>query len=198
VAEGVDGSARGSVQHHDLGRYVAERALHPLALADARGLVVGGERGVDCVLGVGCGVERDDDDARVARLLDRVEHSGRGVRSDQDALDALADHVLDGRNLTLVVTVERTRQRDQLGAVLVGLGLGGLAQLHEVRIRIGLGDQADLHAVRTRPAAGGQAENQRACHEYCPDRVSDSDPLAEHVDSLVPDATPIASACAEA
>ena len=59
-----------------------------------RPAVVGGEGDVDRVRRVRRGVQGDDEQARVARLLDRGVHAG-GHRRDEDALVAMGDGVLD-------------------------------------------------------------------------------------------------------
>ena len=68
-------------------------------------------------------VERDHQDAGIARLLDG-RHDRRGVRRrDQDALGAGGDQALDRLDLALVVAVVLAGVGAQLHAELVGLGL---------------------------------------------------------------------------
>ena len=70
-----------------VGLLAVELGRGPLADQLAGLAVVGGEGDVDGVRRVGRGVERDDEQARVPRLLDRLVDA-RGHRGDQDALVA--------------------------------------------------------------------------------------------------------------
>ena len=103
----------GEVEEDDLGvlGLVAERRLGPCADQLAGLEVVGGEGRVGGVDRVERRVERDHQEAGVARLLDR-RHDRRGVaRRDQDALGAGGDQVLDRRDLAVVVAVDTCRRR---------------------------------------------------------------------------------------
>ena len=117
--------------------------LGPLADQEAGVEVVGGEQRVDRGLRVGGRVERDDDDALVAGLLD-ARDDGLGVaRGDEDALGPGVDHVLEGRDLARVVAVLGAGAGEQLDAELIRLGLGAFLHLDEERVGLRLGDEAD-------------------------------------------------------
>src|SRR5690625_1217187 len=143
VAEGVDRAAGGAVEHDERRVLVAEGGAHVGTLQPPGLEVVGGEGGVDGVLGVGRGVEGDDDDALGAGLLDRAEEAGGVVRRDHDAVHALGDEVLHGLHLALVVAVEGAGERGELHPLLLGVLRGHLAHGDEERVGLGLGDQTD-------------------------------------------------------
>jgi hypothetical protein len=145
VAQHADGRLRRvEVEEADVRvrRRVAERRRRPLPDQPACLEVVGGERRVGGVDRLERRVERDDENAHVARLLHRRHHRlGVGGR-DQDAVDLVGDAGLDRRHLGLVVAVDPAGVALQLHAELIGLGLRALLHLHEERIGVGLGDQA--------------------------------------------------------
>ena len=138
---------------------VAERALRPLADQFAGLEVVGGEQRVGGVDRIERRVERDDDDAGVARLLHRRHDRGRVARHQQDALGAGGDQLLDRLDLAVVVAVELAGVGLRGEAELLGLGLEALLHLDEERIGVGLGDEADDVARRTR--ARGDSDGER-------------------------------------
>ena len=101
-------------------------------------------------------VERDDEDAGVARLLDGRHDRGRIARHQQDALGAGRDQLLDRRDLAVVVAVELAGVGLRRQAEFLGLGLEALLHLDEERIGVGLGDEAD-----DRPVGVGRRARQR-------------------------------------
>src|SRR3954451_8650862 len=159
VALDADRGAGVEVHGDDLGFLAAHRGLDVLAEELAGLLVVGRVRRRDRVGRVGRGVQRDDHDTRVLGRLDRVQHTTGVARSDQDALDALLDQVLDRGDLAGVVTVELAGQRDQAVAVLLRCGLGRLAQLDEVRVALRLGDHLDLDRAGGRGSSLSRARS---------------------------------------
>ena len=101
-------------------------------------------------------IERDDDDAGVARLLDRRHDRGRIARHQQDALGAGGDQLLDRRDFAVVVAVELAGVGLRRQAEFLGLGLEAFLHLDEERIGVGLGDEAD-----DRPVGVGRRAGQR-------------------------------------
>src|SRR6476469_5245073 len=83
-----------------------QRGLDVLALQVAGLGVVGRDGRVDRVLRVGLGVERDDEDAAVARPREGAEDAGRVDGGEEECPRALLDEVLDGGHLAVVVAVE--------------------------------------------------------------------------------------------
>ena len=156
----ADRVAGEQVERDDLGRLAAERRLGVLADQHAGLVVVGGEQRVGGVDRVGRAVERDDQHALVARLLDRRD-DGLGVAGrDQDGLGAGGDHVLHRGHLAGVVAVGLAGAGQQLGALGLGGGVGAFLHLHEERVGLGLGDQADHRlapAAKAAPAASSRA-----------------------------------------
>ena len=94
--------------------------------------VVGLDRGVRAL---GGDVDRDHDDARRLRPLDRRLDRLRVGGVDQDQVDARGDEVVDLGVLLVQVVVGRDRgHRDVVAADLLGLGLGALGDLDEERV----------------------------------------------------------------
>ena len=150
---------RVEVEHRDLGllALLLELRLRPLADQQPGLVVVGRERRVGGVGRLGRRVERDHQQPRLARLVER-RHDRLGVaRRDQEALRAGRDQVLDRGDLALVVAVLLARERLQLRARLAPPALGALLHLHEERVRLGLGDQTDLDRLTTTTAAPARA-----------------------------------------
>ena len=116
--------------------------------------------GVGRVGGIERRVERDDDDAGVARLLDRRHDRGRIARHQQDALGAGGDQLLDRLDLAVVVAVELAGVGLRRQAEFLGLGLEAFLHLDEERVGVGLGDEADDLARGERGRAG-QRERHR-------------------------------------
>src|SRR5215210_3221304 len=154
VAELPDGDAGGEVEHRDLRRDAHLLRLRRGVLADqlARLEVVRREQRVGGVLRLGRRVERDHDDAGVARLLDRGDDGLRVGGDVQDDLGALRRHVLHRRDLAGIVRVLLAGCRQQLDVVLLGLGLRTLLHLHEERIGLRLGVEADGDLLLARAA----------------------------------------------
>ncbi len=113
VALDVDRHAvRVEVEHRDLGllAVLIERALGPLADRQAGGVVVGRVGDVGRVGRLGLRVQRDHQQAGLARLVQRG-HDRLGVAGrDHQALRAGRDQALDGRDLRLVVAVLLARE----------------------------------------------------------------------------------------
>lgn len=131
--------------------------------------IVRGEGGVDRIGRIGRRIERDHQHAGITGLLDDVEHAGRIVRRDQDALGTGADQVLDGGDLTFVVAVELAGAGDQLDALLLGARFGRLAHLDEEWIDLGFRDEADDYlAGGSGSRAQGKAENEHAGGDAAP------------------------------
>ena len=105
-------------------------------------------------------VEGDDENAGLARLLDRRHDRGRVARHQQDALGAGGHQLLDRRDLAVVVAVELAGVGLRREAELLGLGLEALLHLDEERIGVGLGDEADDRSVGVSRRAG-QRERER-------------------------------------
>ena len=91
-------------------------ALGPLADRQPGRVVVGRERRVGGVGGLGLRVERDHQQAGLARLVERGHDRLGVVRRDHQALRAGRDQALDRRDLRLVVAVLLAREGLQLGA----------------------------------------------------------------------------------
>ena len=140
---------------------VAERALGPLADQLAGLEVVGGEQRVGGVDRIERRVERDDEDAGVARLLHRRHDRRRIARHQQDALGAGGDQLLDRRDLAVVVAVELAGVGLRGEAEFLGFGLEAFLHLDEERIGVGLGDEADDVACVGRRGDGDARGPQR-------------------------------------
>ena len=109
--------------------------------------VVGREGRVGGVDRVERRVERDHQNALVARLLHHVDDRLGVGRGDQDAVGAARDAGLHRLHLRLVVAVDLAGEGRQLDAELLGLGRCALLHLDEERVDVGLGDQAGLRSV---------------------------------------------------
>ena len=163
------------------GRLVAERGLRPFADQFAGLEIVGGEGGVGGVDRIERRVERDDQKAGLARLLDR-RHDRRGIaRHDQKPLAPAAISSRwprPGRRCR-----RRTcRQRLRRDAEFLGLGLGAFLHLDEEGVVVGLGDEADDVAgigrathegKRQRRGRDGHEEQSRNLgHRFPPDEAN--------------------------
>ena len=118
-------AVRVEVEHRDL-RLLAvllERALGPLADRQPGRVVVGRVGDVGRVGRLGLRVERDDQQTRLARLIERGHDRLRVARRDHQALRAGRDQALDGRDLRLVVAVLLAREGLHLRADALGRGV---------------------------------------------------------------------------
>ena len=95
------------------------------------------------VIGIERRVERDHEDAGLARLLDGRHDRGRIARHQQDALGAGCDQLLDSGDLAVVVAVELAGVGLRRQAEFLGLRLEALLHLDEEGIGVGLGDESD-------------------------------------------------------
>ena len=147
MAQVTHGNSGVEVESGDDRLGVAHRGFRPLPDEQSRFVVVGGEQRVGRVDGVERGVERDDDDARVASFLDGGYDGLRVAGYEQNALYARSDHVLDGGDLRFVVAVERTRGSLEFHAEFVGFGLRAFTHLDEKGVGLGFGDKADFDVL---------------------------------------------------
>ncbi len=148
-------------------RLVAQRLGGPFADQHAGLEVVGGEGGVGGIDRIERRIERDHQDAGIARLLDR-RHDRLGVaRRDQDALGAGGDQALDRGDLPVIVAVELAGEALELDAEFLGLGVGAFLHLDEERVGVGLGDQADEDVVGPGRRRRGEAQRQEAGDRHC-------------------------------
>ena len=139
----VDRTSRGSVQHSQLRSLVPECLPGVLPLKNPRLEIVRRQGRVDRIRRIGSRVQTDDQNAFVARFLDRTKNS-RGVRRrDQDTLDSGTDEIFDGRHLPFVIAVKLAEASEELSAVLFGLRRCRLPEFDEVGIDLGFGDQSN-------------------------------------------------------
>jgi hypothetical protein len=93
-------------------------------------------------------VERDHQNAGVARLLDRSARCPWCRTGDQDALGAIGDAGLDRRDLAFIVAVDLAGIGSSASMPSSGLGGGAFLHLDEEGVGVGLGDQAGADSLR--------------------------------------------------
>ena len=160
------------VEHRDL-RLLAAFSNVPLAhlpIASAGGVVVGREGDVG-----GVGAARSACRARSpagrpgapCRATGTIAFESLGVIMRPFAPAEI--RLSTAATCDLVVAVLLAREGLQLGAELLGLGVGALLHLHEERVRLGLGDQADLD-VATAAARRSTPRCRRSRRRHMPRR----------------------------
>ena len=137
-----------------------QRCGGPLADVLPREVVVGRERDIDGIRGIGNGIERDHEESGIACFFDCVQHR-RSVRCDQDAGIALRDGRLDRLDLSVFIAVFLAGRKRQADAVGLGGGLRPLLHCDEERVRVRLHDQRDADLV-ARFVAGGKRRSATA------------------------------------
>ena len=148
------------VEHADMGvsGLVAKLGLGPLADQEAGFEVVGREGHVLRVLVGERGVERNDQHAASAGLLQR--RADRVVRrGDQDALGAAGKAVFNGGDLRRGVAVLHAGKGLQLDAGFLGLGFRTFLHFHEEGVGVVLGDEAGADVGGLGCAGHGESES---------------------------------------
>ncbi len=133
----------------------------PLADQFAGGEIVGGEGCVRRVRRIERRIQRDHQDAGLARLLDGRDDGAGIVRRDQNALGAGGDQVFDGRDLAFIVAVDLAREGSQLDVAGLGRFLGAGLHLDKERVGVGLGDEPDDRLVGGESAGRPQSKHER-------------------------------------
>ena len=142
------------VQRGDLGGLAAQGRLGVLANQHAGLVVVGGEQGVGAVERA---VQRNHLHALGLHFF-HGRDDGIAAGGDQNGLGAGGSHVFQGGDLAGGVAVGLAGSGQQLGAGLLGFGLGAFLHLDEEGVGFGLGDQADDGLVRQKRWAGRQGQ----------------------------------------
>jgi hypothetical protein len=124
--------------------------------------VVGGKGRVGGIGRIERGVERDDQQAGIARLLDLIDDALGVGSGDQDTLGAIGDAAFDRRNLAFAVAVDLAGVGLQRDAEFLGLGRRAFLHLDEEGVGIGLGDEAGGYIRGHCRSRKGDAERQRA------------------------------------
>ena len=123
---------------------VAQLRLRPLTIQHAGLEIVGRERRVLRVVIAERGVERDDQQAGRAGLLQR-RTDGIVGRGDEDAFCARGDAILDRGDLRGRVFVMDAGEGRKLDASRLGAGDRAFLHLHEEGIGVVLGDEASAY-----------------------------------------------------
>ncbi|ENN86394.1 hypothetical protein RHSP_19669 [Rhizobium freirei PRF 81] len=163
VAQDVNGRLRWrQIQEADLGvlHLVTQRFLCPLTNQLASEKIVCGKGRVGGVGRLQRRVERDDQQARVACLLDRGNDALGVGGGDQNTLGTAGDAALDRGNLAFAVTVDLAGIGLQRHAEFLGLGRRTFLHLDEEGVGIGLGDEAGGHVCSLCRRGKGNAERQ--------------------------------------
>ena len=91
----------------------------------------------------------------VTGLLDGRD-DGFGIgRSDHNAFDAGADHILNGGHLGGIVAVKLASGGHQFGAFGFGFIFSAFFHFHEEGIGVGFGDQADFYGAGSSGRSSG-------------------------------------------